>query len=712
MRSIVERTGRMSYAAATALAVVLLSVLMAGPAWANHTQTCEFVDGVRVCIPDEHTPPAVNANNGSVVVNEGQTASNTGTFSDPDGNATVTLSASVGTVTKDDANGTWSWTFRTSDGPDESRTVTITASDGTDSVDTTFSLGVNNVAPAVTLQNGFPSVQEGGSFALGYASHGYNLSVSDPGNDTWTLNTGCGTNGSEWQESSFTVWCGFFDGPATGSVSATATDSDGASRTATVNVTITNRDPVAVLDAPASINEGGTATISLAKGNFNTQDGQADTTAGFHYAFDCNGGPLDGATYASSGTAASTNCTFDDNGARSVRARIIDKDGGFTEYTRTITVNNVAPTAAFEAPAEVDQGGNFQISLSNVADPSGADGAALSYAFDCGDGPGFVSSGAPSKTCTALDQPNMTVRGRVTDKDGGTNEYARTVSVNNVAPTGTVRINGDAAATNNATVRLDLSATDPLPGSGVGHMRFRNENTETWSAWEPYSTGRSWLLSGGDGTKTVHVQYRDNAGNVSTAAIEDGILLDSQLDTNAPDTTITSGPTGVVNLPSASFGLASSETGSTFECRLDGGAFAACSSPKGYTGLSNGPHTFSVRAKDVAGNADTTPAVRTWTVDTIKPTISGMSPGHGSVIRDTTPTIRATVKDNRPLSTGNIKLYVAGKAIPPAKFRYAASTGLLVYNSPSLAKGKKTVKIVAMDGARNAGTKSWYFTIR
>ena len=29
---------------------------------------------------------------------------------------------------------------------------------------------------------------------------------------------------------------------------------------------------------------------------------------------------------------------------RTVRARIIDKDGGFTEYTTTITVNNVAPS--------------------------------------------------------------------------------------------------------------------------------------------------------------------------------------------------------------------------------------------------------------------------------------------------------------------------------------------------------------------------------
>ncbi|HET7480190.1 MAG TPA: hypothetical protein VFJ72_11810 [Rubrobacteraceae bacterium] len=693
-------------AVAAALLFVLGLALAAAPAKAVPLP-CD------TCDPGANNPPEVAADNAIVTVNEGQTAVNTGTYSDPDGNATVTLSASVGTVTKDDATGAWNWSFNTNDGPDQSQTVTITAADGTDTSTTTFSLTVNNVAPTVNLQNSFPSVPEGGSFALGYSSYGYNLSVSDPGNDTWTLNTGCGSNGSEWQESSSTVWCGFFDGPATGTVSATATDSDGASRTATVNVTITNRNPVAALDAPASINEGGTATISLTKGNFvSPQDGQTDTTAGFHYAFDCNGGSLDGATYASSGTATSTDCAFDDNGAKTVRARIIDKDGGFSEYTKTISVNNVAPTATFEAPASTDQGSNFTISLTSVAEPSSADRDTLSYTFDCGDGLGYVPSTTASKSCTALDQPSLTVKGKVTDKDGGTNAYTKTVSVNNVAPTGTIKVNNDAAATNNATVSLALSATDPLPGSGVGHMRFRNENTDTWSAWEPFATSRSWLLSAGDGTKTVHVEYRDNAGNVSTAAIQDDIQLDSQLDTTAPDTAISSGPPALTNSTTASFGFSSDETGASFECKLDGGDFAACASPKGYSGLSNGSHTFSVRAKDAAGNVDATSAVRTWTVDAIRPTISGMSPRQGSVIRDTTPTIKATVKDNRPLGKANIKLYVAGKLISPTKFSYTASTGSLVYNSPRLTKGKKTVKIVATDPAGNVGSKSWSFTIK
>jgi len=129
--------------------------------------------------------------------------------------------------------------------------------------------------------------------------------------------------------------------------------------------------------------------------------------------------------------------------------------------------------------------------------------------------------------------------------------------------------------------------------------------------------------------------------------------------------------------------------------------------------VTNGSHTFSVRARDQAGNVDATPASRTWRVDTIKPTVNGMSPRHTSTIRDTTPTIKATVKDNLTnLLKANIKLYVAGKLISPTKYSYSASTDLLTYNSPRLAKGKKAVKIVATDAARNVGTKSWYFRIK
>jgi hypothetical protein len=70
--------------------------------------------------------PSLTVNNPSVIVSEGQTATNSGTFNDVPAD-TVTLTASRGTVVANN-NGTWSWTFNTVD--DLANTnVTITATD-------------------------------------------------------------------------------------------------------------------------------------------------------------------------------------------------------------------------------------------------------------------------------------------------------------------------------------------------------------------------------------------------------------------------------------------------------------------------------------------------------------------------------------------------------------------------------------------------------
>ena len=102
----------------------------------------------------------------------------------------------------------------------------------------------------------------------------------------------------------------------------------------------------------------------------------------------------------------------------------------------------------------------------------------------------------------------------------------------------------------------------------------------------------------------------------------------------APDTQIDSGPTGPTNDPNPSFAFSSSEPNSTFECRLDSGAWSACSSPKGFSNLTDGPHTFEVRATDAAGYTDPTPATSSFTVDTTPPDTQIDSGPTGTVTTD------------------------------------------------------------------------------
>jgi hypothetical protein len=89
-------------------------------------------------------------------------------------------------------------------------------------------------------------------------------------------------------------------------------------------------------------------------------------------------------------------------------------------------------------------------------------------------------------------------------------------------------------------------------------------------------------------------------------------------DTTPPDTTITAKPTDGT-ATGASFSFTATESGSTFACKLDSGTYASCTSPRSYTGLTTGAHTFSVRATDAAGNTDASPATATWTISSPPP---------------------------------------------------------------------------------------------
>lgn len=88
-----------------------------------------------------------------------------------------------------------------------------------------------------------------------------------------------------------------------------------------------------------------------------------------------------------------------------------------------------------------------------------------------------------------------------------------------------------------------------------------------------------------------------------------------------PDTSITSGPPRAVSSTRAVLGFASSEPGSTFQCRLDSSAWASCTAPVRLINLKDGRQIFRVRAIDDRGKVDATPAERAWRVDTTGPRI-------------------------------------------------------------------------------------------
>ena len=121
----------------------------------------------------------------------------------------------------------------------------------------------------------------------------------------------------------------------------------------------------------------------------------------------------------------------------------------------------------------------------------------------------------------------------------------------------------------------------------------------------------------------------ETGGAVSRIRVYDGALTDTELaeifgdslhppvclpeqpiDATPPDARITKMPKDKTKKKAATFEFSSSEPGSTFQCSLDGGAFAACISPH-TVNVKKGKHTFEVRAVDQAGNVGA-PASDTW----------------------------------------------------------------------------------------------------
>jgi PKD domain-containing protein len=109
---------------------------------------------------------------------------------------------------------------------------------------------------------------------------------------------------------------------------------------------------------------------------------------------------------------------------RAVKGKVMDKDGGFTEYIATVTINNVAPViASVTGPISPIALGNSATLTANFADPGSLDTHTCNFSWD--DGPAdanLPAAGLGNGSCTAMHTYAAagiyTVMAAVTDKDG------------------------------------------------------------------------------------------------------------------------------------------------------------------------------------------------------------------------------------------------------------------------------------------------------
>ncbi|MDQ1626846.1 MAG: large repetitive protein, partial [Actinomycetota bacterium] len=242
-------------------------------------------------------------------------------------------------------------------------------------------------------------------------------------------------------------------------------------------------------------------------------------------------------------------------------------------------------------------------------------------------------------------------------------------------------VTGTSDAGTTVQVRGDALCTSAVLGSG--------------SAAAFASPGLSATASPG-ALSTYYAQATDLAGNVSTCSSTSASYRQDSVP--PPDPIIdAASTTGLVASTSATFAFSDSEAAVTYQCAVDGAAFAACTSPKAYSALGQGAHSFAVRAVDAAANVSTV-ATRAWTADTVAPTTDITSPV-GTTVNNPAPVFHFTASE-------------AGSTFQCSLDGSPAATCVDGKTYPAAADGPHTFQVTATDQAGNVGpTATYHFTI-
>jgi M6 family metalloprotease-like protein len=237
-----------------------------------------------------------------------------------------------------------------------------------------------------------------------------------------------------------------------------------------------------------------------------------------------------------------------------------------------------------------------------------------------------------------------------------------------------------------------------------------NDDTATWTPGETFT----------DLANDIEVQVLGSTASGYTVSIRNGL-----------GTLITASPPEFSNSNSGTFSFDDQREGAGvagFECKLDGGSFVACTSPQSYSGLSDGGHTFQVRAIDLAGNpVDQSPTVYQWTIDTIAPTVSLFQIVNGSNGWNKTSPVRVfadafdpgtlspvpTCKDgNIPLSVRFGEVSISGEGIHNVSCSFTDKAGHTTTASDTV-KIDTRAPIISNQGAgleTQPNAAGWYKT--
>lgn len=250
------------------------------------------------------------------------------------------------------------------------------------------------------------------------------------------------------------------------------------------------------------------------------------------------------------------------------------------------------------------------------------------------------------------------------------------------------------ALTNSPSLSFQFSSADNL--SGVKGLQCRDQKGMALANCQ-----EMMILNGlQEGPGSAVIVAEDNAGNFSQPLTQTWLA-----DFTAPRVLINSAPSVISNQMAGSFTFSGTDNFATtlvFECRVDGAAYANCTSPYNFS-LNQGSHVFDVRAKDPAGNTSTV-ATYSWTIDLSAPTVRIIS-GPNAFSNSTSAQFTFDgIDDGVAITRFDCKM-------DSGAFTNCSSP----YSHSALANGSHTFQVRGYDSAGNASapaTYSWFIDTR
>ncbi len=547
---------------------------------------------------------SISANPTGIPATGTSTSAITVTVNDSNGNrtsggSTVALSTTAGSLSAvtDNHDGTYSATLTSSttvgtatisgtvDGAAIGSNATVdfttpdTPSAGNDAYSMSQGVTLNVPAPGVLVNDSDPNNLPLTAVLNTSPSHG-TLSLNSDGSFTYTPEASfTGTDTFTYRASNGTVQ----SNPATVTITVSAVNHPPVCRNTALT---TNENTPADVAPLCSDPDGNALTFSIvtqgSKGTASIANGQ------LHYVPAQNATGADSFTYAASDGSLTSN-------AASVAVTINGSPAPVTTIDSHPTNPSASATAQF----------TFHADIANST-------------FECQlDGTGFTPCSSP-KSYEGLTDGSRTFQVRATSPNGKIGAPASYTWIVDTTPPTPVE------------TFIDQFPPDPS-GADVSFAFSSNKSNATFEcsldgeSFGACSTPKSYTNLA-DGHHTFRVRASDALGNTDPTPAEYSWTV-STGPQPPPDTLIDSAPPSL-SAASVVFTFSSDKTGATFECKLDDGPFQPCSTPTTYGDLSDGSHTFQVRAsKD--GQTDPTPASYTWTVNA-PPRLVSSDPADGS----------------------------------------------------------------------------------